>query len=339
MFDRKMLDIKPLSNRKHDIDISVVRGLDIDIKESGICERIKKVASRIITAKINNSAIILFIGGHVIRSGVQKYLIDLMENGHISCLAMSGAGIIHDFEFALIGATTENVAQYISCGQFGLWKETGILNDIINQAYAKESTIGMGEAIGRAIEFGDLPNKSLSLLAAGYRMQVPVTIHVGIGYDIIHEHPNCDGAATGALSYNDFLKFVSVVQKLEGGVVMNFGSAVMAPEVFLKALSMARNVAQQKGHAIKRFTTLVCDLHKLPDDFSKEPSKDNPAYYFRPWKTMLVRTVADGGESYYVQGKHSDTIPALWSAINKEENPQITQINADKKIVQKKHIP
>jgi hypothetical protein len=328
-----------LSNRKHDINVSVVSDLDTDIKALAVCERIKKVASCIITAKTHNSAIILFIGGHVIRSGVQKYLIDLMEKGYISCLAMSGAGIIHDYELALIGATTENVAHYIKNGQFGLWKETGMLNDIINEAYKENDSVGMGEAIGRAIESGDFPHKSLSLLATGYRLRIPVTVHVGIGYDIIHEHPNCDGAATGALSYNDFLKFVSVVQKLEGGVVMNFGSAVMAPEVFLKALSMARNVAQQKGHAIKRFTTLVCDLHKLPDDFSKEPSKDNPAYYFRPWKTMLVRTVADGGESYYVQGKHSDTIPALWSAINEGENPPITQINADKKIVQKKHIP
>lgn len=338
IFDRKKLDIKPLSNRKHDIDVSVVRSLDTDIKELRVDERIKEVASRIITAKANKSAIILFIGGHVIRSGVQKYLIDLMENGYISCLATNGAGIIHDYEFAFIGATTENVAYYIKNGQFGLWKETGILNDIINEAYKKNDSLGMGEAIGRAIEYGDFPHKSLSLLAAGYRMQIPVTIHVGIGYDIIHEHPNCDGAATGALSYNDFLKFVSVVQQLEGGVVMNFGSAVMAPEVFLKALSMARNVAHQRGQDIRHFKTLVCDLHNLPDDFSKEPSRNSPAYFFRPWKTMLVRTVADGGESFYVQGKHSDTIPALWSAINEEDNPPITQINADERNKQKESM-
>jgi len=109
------------------------------------------------------------------------------------------------------------------------------------------------------------------------------------------------------------------VEELEGGVVMNFGSAVMAPEVFLKALSMARNVAHQEEREIKHFTTLVCDLHDLPNDFRREPPKDSAAYYFRPWKTMLVRTVADGGESYYVKGRHSDTIPALWSAINDVE--------------------
>ncbi len=328
IFDRKELSIKPLSQRKHGIKISVVSSLGAT-KKIKIDEKIKRVARHISLAKINNSSNVMFIGGHVIRSGVQEYILDLMKRGYISCLAMSGAGIIHDYELALIGATTESVAHYIKDGQFGLWKETGMLNDIINQAYINESTVGMGEAIGRYIEDGEFPFKGLSLLAAGYRLRIPVTIHVGIGYDIIHEHPNCDGAATGALSYNDFLKFVSAVQLLEGGVVMNFGSAVMAPEVFLKALSMARNVAHQNGRDIKRFTALVCDLHNLPDDFSKEPSKDSSAYYFRPWKTMLVRTVADGGESYYVQGKHSDTIPALWSAINEEENPQITQISAD----------
>lgn len=329
IFDRKELSIKPLSQRKHDMKISVVSRLGVT-KETRIEEKIKikRVASHISSAKINNRANVIFIGGHVIRSGVQEYLLDLMKRGYISCLAMNGAGIIHDYELALIGATTESVAHYIKDGQFGLWKETGMLNDIINQAYINESTVGMGEAIGRYIEHGDFPYKGLSLLAAGYRLRIPVTIHVGIGYDIIHEHPNCDGAATGALSYNDFLELVSVVQRLEGGVVVNFGSAVMAPEVFLKALSMARNVAHQRGHAIRSFRTLVCDLHNLPDDFSKEPSKNSPAYFFRPWKTMLVRTVADGGESYYVQGKHSDTIPALWSAINEEEN---VWINACKK--------
>jgi|TARA_B100000315_G_scaffold95015_1_gene87296 hypothetical protein len=322
-FDRKELSIKPLSQRKNGINISAVRHLGAT-KEIRIDEKIRKVASHISLAKINDSVNIIFIGGHVIRSGVQEYLLDLMKRGYISCLAMSGAGIIHDYELALIGATTENVAHYIKNGQFGLWKETGELNDIINQAYLNESTVGMGEAIGQSIEHGNLPHKSLSLLAAGYRLRIPVTIHVGIGYDIIHEHPNCDGAAIGALSYNDFLKFVSVVQRLQGGVVMNFGSAVMAPEVFLKALSMARNVAHQNGRTIKRFTTLVCDLHNLPDDFSKEPSKDSAAYYFRPWKTMLVRTVADGGKSFYIKGKHEETIPALWSAINEvEKNGEI----------------
>ena len=178
----------------------------------------------------------------------------------------------------------------------------------------------MGEAVGQAIFEGDFPYKDTSLLAAGYRLNIPVTVHVGLGYDIIHEHPNCDGAATGATSYRDFLYFAKVVENLENGVVMNFGSAVMAPEVFLKALSMARNVACQNGKSIDRFTTLVCDLRNLPENFHAEPHKENPAYYFRPWKTLLVRTVVDGGQSYYIKGDHADTIPALWRALTKHES-------------------
>lgn len=301
--------------RRHDLDISVISHLTG--KNSIIDGIIKQVAAHIIRARKSNAEVIMMIGGHVVRSGVQRYIIDLMEKGYISCLTMNGSVMIHDFEFALIGATTENVEKYIKAGQFGLWKETGQINDIINQGY--KNGLGMGGVIGEAIHKGDFPYKDISLLAAGYRFKVPITVHVGIGYDIIHEHPNCDGAATGETSYRDFLRFAKIVENLEGGVVMNFGSAVMAPEVFLKALSMARNVAYQRGEYIKHFTTLVCDLQELPDDFSKEPPKDSPAYYFRPWKTMLVRTVADGGKSFYIKGKHSDTIPALWAAINEEE--------------------
>jgi len=309
-FEREHLTLNPLQQRIHDLNLAAVRGLE---QTPIFNPSLVTVADRIRKAKVHGRAVILMLGGHVIRSGVQRYLINLMEQGFISCIAMNGAGMIHDFEFALIGATTESVAKYISAGQFGLWQETGRINDIINAA--SKNNLGMGEAVGKAIAEGNFPHKEISILAAGYRSQIPMTVHVGIGYDILHEHPNCDGAATGATSYRDFLRFVKIVENLEGGVVMNFGSAVMAPEVFLKALSMARNIAHQEGRVIKHFTTLVCDLHPLPDDFSQEPSKTDPAYYFRPWKTMLVRTVADGGESFYVQGKHSETIPALWSVI------------------------
>ncbi len=194
------------------------------------------------------------------------------------------------------------------------------MNDIINEAYARDKTAGLGESVGRFIENSDFPYRRASVLAACFRLNVPATVHVGIGFDIIHEHPNCDGAATGALSYNDFLRFASVLEGLEGGVIMNFGSAVTAPEVYLKALSMARNVARQGGGDIRHFAMLVCDLQKLPRDFSEEPPKEEPGYYFRPWKTMLIRTCSDGGESFYVRGNHSETVPALWSAIEGIEN-------------------
>ncbi len=316
-FDASQLKIRSLSEREHDLDLACICTLrETDFRHPSL----EAVARRIISAAERGSSNILMMGGHVIRSGVQKFLIDLMERGYISCISMNGAVMIHDFEFALVGATTESVARYIREGQFGLWKETGRINDIINDGY--KSGKGMGEAVGEAIENGEFPFKAVSVLAAGCRIGIPITVHVGIGYDIIHEHPNCSGAATGETSYRDFLRFAKIVEGLEGGVVMNFGSAVMAPEVFLKALSMARNRALQEGKNIRHFTTLVCDLHDLPEDISAEPGKDSPAYYFRPWKTMLVRTVADGGESFYVRGRHSETIPALWGALNRSEDKE-----------------
>lgn len=316
IFDRQKLNIKPLVDRRHDLDVSVVKSLNVSA-HSKIHKNFKIVAGRIVSARKKGASVILMIGGHVIRSGVQRYLIDLMEKGYISCIAMNGSCMIHDFEFALVGATTESVARYIKLGQFGLWQETGRINDYINEGHRKG--LGMGEAAGKFIFEGDFKYKNISLLAAAYRLKIPATVHIGIGYDIIHEHPNCDGAAIGATSYRDFLYFAKIVQNLENGVVMNFGSAVMAPEVFLKALSMARNVAHQQGRVIKHFTTLVCDLLDLPENIKKEPSRYEPGYYFRPWKTMLIRTVSDGGESFYVKGRHRETIPSLWAGINKLE--------------------
>ena len=318
LFNRSKLNIKPLSERISNLGISVVKEINPETKVANT--NMFSIASDIVHAKKSGRSIVCMYGAHVLRSGVQKYIIDLMERGYITCIAMNGAGIIHDFEFALYGKTTESVAKYIQSGEFGLWQETGQLNDIINCAYKLDNGAGMGYSVGKHIEENNLKHSSTSLLAAAYRMNIPATVHVGIGYDIIHEHPNCDGAATGALSYNDFLRFASVVQNLENGVVMNFGSAVMAPEIFLKALSMARNVAVQKNKQIRHFSTLVCDLHELPEEIEKEPCKGNPNYYFRPWKTMLVRTVADGGKSFYVKGRHENTVPELWAAIKLTED-------------------
>ena len=293
-FDRSALKIKPLGERVHDLDTSVIREPAEPARRIHP-EPVRQVARNIVAARARGAAVIMMIGGHVVRAGMQRFIIDLMERGYLSLLAMNGAGMIHDFEFALVGATTESVARYIRSGQFGLWRETGEINDRINDAYRNDGKTGMGLALGKAIARGDFPHKAVSLLAAGYRLDLPVTVHVGIGQDIIHEHPNCDGAATGALSYNDFLTFTTLVGQLENGVIMNFGSAVMAPEVYLKALSMARNVAGQGGKEIRHFTSLVCDLHELPASVSSEPPKEDARYYFRPWKTMLARTVKEGG--------------------------------------------
>jgi hypothetical protein len=311
-FDRSLLSLRPLAERRHDLDLSVLLPLE---ERPGADPRWETVAARILAARSGGAPVILMMGGHVVRSGVQRHLADLMERGLVTCLAMNGSCVIHDFELALVGATTESVARYIAEGQFGLWEETGRINQIVNAAHGLGG-IGYGEAVGREIAQGDYPHRETSLLARAWCLGVPATVHIGIGYDIIHEHPSFDGAAAGALSYRDFLTFAGVVASLDGGVVMAFGSAVMAPEVFLKALAMARNAARREGGSIS-FTSVVGDLHDLPPDTSREPSRDQTGYYFRPWKTLLARTTAGGGEGFYFRGPHAETIPALWTALRR----------------------
>jgi hypothetical protein len=233
-----------------------------------------------------------------------------MARGLLTHVAMNGAGPIHDYELALIGQTTESVARYVSEGQFGLWQETGRLNDII--AAGDRDGLGAGEAVGRAIESQALPHRDASICAAGYRLRVPVTVHISLGCDIIHEHPNCDGAALGAATYRDFLIITHTISQLEAGVVLSVGTQVMGPEVFLKALAMVRNVAAQRGQVICHFTTGVFDLFDLGPDVHHEAPKTEAVYYFRPFKTLLVRTVADGGESFYVRGMYRQTFATLY---------------------------
>lgn len=310
-FDRSRLHIKPLAERQHDLTLDILQPLDpaaVRFDHPSIPE----IGRRLVAAKERGATRILMMGAHVLRAGTQRHLIDLMERGLVSLIAMNGAGPIHDYEFARIGASTESVARYVSSGEFGLWKETGEINDALTKGV--RDGMGYGEAVGRAVAEGLFPYKHASVLAAAYRLRVPVTVHIGIGYDIIHEHPNADGGVLGRASYTDFLVFAEHVKKLEGGVVLNFGTAVMGPEVYLKALAMARNVAHQKGEKIARFTTAAFDLVPLDDDYHRQAPKTDPRYYFRPWKTILVRTVADGGESFYVQGDHKDTVPAVWKA-------------------------
>jgi hypothetical protein len=307
-FDRSRLKIQLLARREHDLDLSLMLPLDApppDFHHPAMAI----LGRRLVEARARGRARILLMGAHVLRAGVSRHLIDLMERGLLSHVAMNGAGPIHDWEFALVGATTESVARYIRTGEFGLWQETGRMNDVI--VTGARAGLGMGEALGRAILEGDFPHQGVSVLAAGARLGVPVTVHVGVGYDILHEHPNCDGAAVGQTSYRDFLIFAQSVTGLEGGVALNFGSAVMGPEVYLKALAMARNVAHQEDRTIRRFTTAVFDLVPLEGDTRRQAAKSDPRYYYRPWKTILVRTVADGGESFYVQGDHRVTVPRL----------------------------
>jgi hypothetical protein len=312
LFDRSRLLVKPLAERVNDLQLDHWLGLDDPTPEFHHAD-LGKVAARLVRAQSAGAARVMMIGAHVIRAGVNRHVIDLMERGFIDHIAMNGAGAIHDFELARQGATTESVGRYIRSGEFGLWRETGELNDWTSEA--ERLTLGLGENIGRRILESNYAHRELSILAAAYRLSVPATVHVSIGYDIVYEHPNCDGAAYGAASYRDFLFFTHTLERLEGGGVLSFGSAIMAPEVYLKALAMVRNVAHQRGDAIQHFMTAVFDICPIQGDYRQELAKSDPGYFFRPHKTMLVRTVADGGESFYFQGDHRATVPALRRAL------------------------
>ena len=310
-FDRSRLIIKPLAERKHDLSIAEqlpLNELPPTLDEPAMAD-IAEIGRRMAAARQWKASILLLMGGHVVRAGVARQLIDLMERGLVTHIGMNGAGPIHDYELARIGATCESVARYIRSGEFGLWRETGEINDIVRDGV--EQGWGLAESVGRHILASDYPHKDLSVLAAGVRLGVPVTAHIGIGYDILHEHPNFDPAAFGTGSYRDFLAVCHAVDRLEGGVFLCLGSAVMGPEVYLKALSMARNVAHQEGRQIAQFTTAAFDLIPISGEWHSEATKSNPQYYYRPWKTILVRTVADGGQSFYVCGDHRQTVPHL----------------------------
>ena len=274
-FDRSRLIIKPLEERKHDLTHAHLLPLDGAATPLGDAEMgsLRMLGERLVAARARKASTLMLMGAHVLRAGVQRQLIDLMERGLITHIGMNGAGPIHDYEMSRIGATCESVARYIRTGEFGLWHETGEINDIVREGVA--DGFGLGESIGRAILNSDFPHRDTSVLAAGVRLNIPVTVHVGIGYDILHEHPNFDPAAFGTGSYRDFLTVCDTVDRLEGGVFLCFGSAVMGPEVYLKALSMARNVAHQDGRKIAQFTTAAFDLIPIGGDFQagKRPNR------------------------------------------------------------------
>jgi len=308
LFDRTKLRLRPLSERVHDITVADFARLEDPLPPEDPPD-LAEVARRMVAASRAGRPVLWMMGAHPIKLGLSRYIIDLMERRVVSGIAFNGACCIHDYELALVGATSESVARYILQGQFGLWEETGRINDLAGLA-AREG-IGLGEAVGRAIWEERYPHHEISILGNGYRLGIPVTVHVSLGYDIIHEHPNCDGSALGAASYIDFLVFAQEVTALEGGVLLSMGTAIMGPEVFLKALSMARNVAYAQGQALNRYTTAVFDLQDLGDDLDAEAPKSDARYYFRPFKTLLVRTVREGGESFYIRADHQVSLPRL----------------------------
>ena len=307
-FDRSRLKVLSLQEREHDMTIDEVLPLDAEIEHIDDPD-LDLLAERIVTARRGGGVVLWSMGAHVIKQGLSRFVADFIRRGIVTHLSGNGACTIHDYEMSLIGATTESVARYIQEGRFGLWQETGNLNDAAKAAC--KDGIGLGEAVGRMIAEQDCPYREQSIFAAAYEMGIPATVHLGIGYDISHELPNCDGAALGEASYRDFLIFANTVMGLEGGVFMNFGSAVMGPEVYLKALSMARNVLYQEGKSLRHFLTANFDLVDLPRDHRAPPKGETQLYYYRPWKTILVRTVADGGESLSFKLDHGVSIPNL----------------------------
>ena len=314
--NRNHLTILPLSERRHKMTVADVYALDAEVPPTDN-PRLSVVADRIAKARRDGRQVIWMMGAHVMRRGNSRFIIDLMERGVLTHLATNGACAIHDFELAHIGATLEDVEDYIYDGKFGNWEETGrYLNEAIVRGY--QDRIGFGEAIGRLIQEGEMgiafPHRDVSMFAAAYRLGVPFTVHKGIGFDIIDQHPAADYAAMGWTTGEDFLCFAQRVSQLEGGVFLNLGSAVMGPEVYLKSLSMARNIASQRGEEIRHFTTANFDLIDFPD-FQDEGSPTDAHYYHRPKKTILIRTVKDGGEGYHISGDFSVTVPQLYRLV------------------------
>jgi hypothetical protein len=260
---------------------------------------LRAVAGAIAKAHRKRRPVIVGIGAHVIKVGLAPILVDWMEQGLVTAVAMNGAGIIHDFELALMGHTSEEVDDEIDAGRFGMAEETGsILNEAI--VLGHQNGQGLGEAVGCYINRAKppFPNRATSLLATGARLGIPITVHVAVGTDIIHMHPAADGAAIGGTSLLDFRRLAAVVSQMEGGVYLNIGSAVVLPEVFLKTVSLGRNL----GHPLSNITTVNMDFLS----------------HYRPLTNVVRRPTQKGGKGYSLIGHHEIMLPLLVAAVAEE---------------------
>ena len=259
--------------------------------------QLKSVISAIAEAHQAERAIIFGMGAHVIKVGLNPIVIDLMERGVITGVALNGAGIIHDLELALVGQTSEDVAAALEDGSFGMARETcAFLGEALDLA-CKDST-GLGQAVGRVIVEQKMPLSDKSILATGFRLGIPVTVHVAIGTDIIHMHPGFDPAQAGAATHRDFRLFASIVSTLEKGVYLNVGSAVILPEIFLKATTLVRNL----GHTLADFTTVNLDFIK----------------HYRPLTNVINRPTARGGRGINLVGHHEILLPLIAAGVIEE---------------------
>ena len=254
----------------------------------------KQVVRAIAAAKAQDRAIVWGLGAHVLKTGLSPVIVDLMQRGFVSAIATNGAGIIHDFEIALSGQTSEDVDATLGPGTFGMAEETGTqLNQAIIEGVA--NGLGLGQSIGRHLDATNPPFAQISIAASAWRLQIPLTVHVAVGTDIIHMHPQASGASIGEASLRDFRYFASIVARLAGGVFLNCGSAVVLPEVFLKAVAVARN----DGRSLDGLTTVNIDFLR----------------HYRPLTNVVSRPTAGSGKGYALTGHHELLIPLLASAL------------------------
>lgn len=270
-----------------------------------------ELIDRIVQARKNGRPVIWSMGAHVIKNGLSRYIIELVQRGLVTHVLSNGAGSIHDFELAFNGGTSEDVPTAIEDGSFGMWEETGRWMNEAIQAGAQKG-LGYGESLAAYIDENPerFPYKEDCVLYRAYKNGVPATYHIALGTDIIHQHPVADFAAIGAASGVDFHKICYSVSRLDGGVFLNFGSGVIGPEVFLKALSISRNL----GYPTFNITTANFDLVNLGDYRAKIGYSD-PHYYYRPRKNIVNRPVSMGGRGWHFCGDHKETIPNLYSKL------------------------
>jgi hypothetical protein len=303
-FDLSSVKTYPLASRRSKANAadfatpyrkgSGVAGLMTSLPSFLAASDFKAVVEAMVDARRRGAAIVWGIGAHVLKTGLSPVLVDLMERGFVSALATNGAGAIHDFEIALSGATSEDVDEALGPGRFGMAEETALL---LNGAITDGVTqgLGLGQAVGRFLADRQPPFARHSVVAAAARLDIPLTVHVGIGTDIIHMHPHASGAAIGDGSLRDFRYFVSNVARLEKGVYLNCGSAVVLPEVFLKAVALARN----QGRSLAGLTTVNLDFIR----------------HYRAQTNVVSRPVAGIGKGYSLVGHHEIMIPLLAAAV------------------------
>jgi len=259
---------------------------------------LREVAGAWVKAHRQGCQVLLGMGAHPLKVGLSPVLIDLVRRGLVTGVALNGAGIIHDAEIAMAGHTSEDVDQVLGCGRFGMAQETG---EFLNRAisWGAKQNIGLGEAVGRRLLESDFPYKNQSLLATAAELAVPVTVHVAVGTDIIHLHPTVDPQALGAATHLDFRLFAALVSRLAGGLYLNLGSAVIMPEVFLKAVTLARNL----GHKVEPLTTVNLDF----------------VQHYRPLTNVVRRPTAGVGQGYALTGHHELLFPLLAALVVEEQ--------------------